>query len=95
MSAKDKFHEQVKRALIKDRWTVTDDPSEVTSEGRTFIVDLGAECLIEGWRRLRSRSRVFSVLQRLPVLWSVGTIFNLSIGTGARRSRSSFLLGGS
>ena len=46
MSAKDKFHEQVKRALIKDRWTVTDDPLEVTSEGRTFIVDLGAERLI-------------------------------------------------
>ncbi len=46
MSAKDKFHEQVKRALIKDQWTVTDDPLEVTSEGRTFIVDLGAERLI-------------------------------------------------
>ena len=45
MSAKDKFHEQVKRALIKDRWTVTDDPSEVTSEGRTFIVDLGGGTL--------------------------------------------------
>jgi XisH protein len=46
MSAKDKFHEQVKRALIKDQWTVTDDPLEVTAEGRTFIVDLGAERLI-------------------------------------------------
>ena len=46
MSAKDKFHEEVKRALIKDHWTVTDDPLEVTSEGRTFIVDLGAERLI-------------------------------------------------
>ena len=46
MSAKDKFHEQVKRALIKDQWTVTDDPLEVTVEGRTFIVDLGAERLI-------------------------------------------------
>lgn len=46
MSAKDKFHEQVKRALIKEQWTVTDDPLEVTSEGRTFVVDLGAERLI-------------------------------------------------
>lgn len=46
MSAKDKFHEQVKRALIREQWTVTDDPLEVTSEGRTFVVDLGAERLI-------------------------------------------------
>jgi hypothetical protein len=46
MSAKDKFHEEVKRALIKDQWTVTDDPLEVTAEGRTFAIDLGAERLI-------------------------------------------------
>jgi hypothetical protein len=46
VSAKDKFHEQVKRALIREQWTVTDDPLEVTSEGRTFVVDLGAERLI-------------------------------------------------
>jgi hypothetical protein len=46
MSAEDKFHEEVKRALIKDQWTVTDDPLEVTAEGRTFAIDLGAERLI-------------------------------------------------
>jgi XisH protein len=46
MSAKDKFHEEVKRALIKEQWTVTDDPLEVTSEGRTFSIDFGAERLI-------------------------------------------------
>jgi hypothetical protein len=46
MSAKDKFHEEVKRALIKEQWTVTDDPLEVTAEGRTFAIDLGAERLI-------------------------------------------------
>ncbi len=46
MSAKDKFHEEVKRALIKEQWIVTDDPLEVTSEGRTFLIDLGAERLI-------------------------------------------------
>ena len=46
MSAKDKFHEQVKRALIREQWMVTDDPLEVTSEGRTFVIDLGAERLI-------------------------------------------------
>jgi hypothetical protein len=46
MSAEDKFHEEVKRALIKDQWTVTDDPLEVTAEGRTFAIDFGAERLI-------------------------------------------------
>jgi hypothetical protein len=46
MSAKDKFHEEVKRALVKDQWIVTDDPLEITSEGQTFAIDFGAERLI-------------------------------------------------
>ena len=32
MSAKDKFHEEVKRSLIKDQWTVTDDPLILNQE---------------------------------------------------------------
>ena len=46
MSAKDKFHEEVKCALIKDRWTVTDDPLKIQSEGKRFEIDFGAERLI-------------------------------------------------
>jgi hypothetical protein len=46
MAAKDKFHEEVKRALIKDQWTVTDDPLRIESEGQDFEIDFGAERLI-------------------------------------------------
>jgi XisH protein len=46
MSAKDKFHEEVKRALIKDQWTVTDDPLKIESDGQDFEIDFGAERLI-------------------------------------------------
>jgi XisH protein len=46
MAAKDKFHEEVKRALIKDQWTVTDDPLKIESEEQSFEIDFGAEQLI-------------------------------------------------
>ncbi len=46
MAAKDKFHEQVKRALIKDSWIITDDPLKIDSEGKRFEIDLGAERLL-------------------------------------------------
>ena len=46
MSAKDKFHDEVKRALIKDRWVVTDDPLKIQSEGKRFEIDFGAKRLI-------------------------------------------------
>jgi XisH protein len=46
MGAKDKFHEEVKRALIKDQWTVTDNPLKIESDGKRFEIDFGAERLI-------------------------------------------------
>lgn len=45
MPAKDKFHDSVKRALIKDGWTITDDPLQIEYEERSFYIDLGAEKL--------------------------------------------------
>jgi hypothetical protein len=45
MPAKDKFHEAVKAALIKDGWTITDDPLKVDVGGKSFFVDIGAEKL--------------------------------------------------
>ena len=45
--AKDKYHEQVKRALEKDGWIITHDPYILRVEGfRPLPVDLGAEKLI-------------------------------------------------
>lgn len=46
MPAKDLFHEAVKNALIKDGWTITDDPLSIKVGGMDFYIDLGAEKLI-------------------------------------------------
>jgi hypothetical protein len=48
--AKDKYHELVKRALIADGWTITDDPLEVSSLIADLEVDLGAEKIIAAER---------------------------------------------
>ena len=46
MTAKDFFHEKVKRGLEKDQWIITDDPLELEWEDVTVKIDLGAERLI-------------------------------------------------
>ena len=44
--AKDIYHEAVKIALIKDGWTITEDPLRLKFGGRMTYVDLGAEKLL-------------------------------------------------
>lgn len=44
--AKDKYHNIVREALIKDGWTITNDPLEVSSIISNFEIDLGAERII-------------------------------------------------
>ena len=46
MPARDRFHELVKKALIKEGWDVTHDPYVVSIGLRTLFVDLGAHKLI-------------------------------------------------
>lgn len=43
MSRRDTYHETVKRALVKDGWTISHDPLRITYEGTTVSTDLGAE----------------------------------------------------
>lgn len=45
MAKRDTYHQAVKRALIQDGWTVTDDPLRLQFGGLDFYVDLGAERL--------------------------------------------------
>ena len=44
--ARDKYHELVKAALVKEGWLITDDPLIVEAGRRKIQVDLGAERLI-------------------------------------------------
>lgn len=46
MPAKDIFHNQVKNALIKDGWNITDDPLKLQWGKKDLYVDLGAVRLI-------------------------------------------------
>ena len=46
MPTKDIFHNAVKNALIKDGWTITDDPLYLDYGGIHMYVDLGAEKII-------------------------------------------------
>ena len=48
--AKDLFHDIVKNALIKDGWTITDDPYKLKLGGVKFEIDLAAEKLIAAER---------------------------------------------
>ncbi len=43
MSRRDTYHDTVKRALIKDGWTISHDPLRLSYEGATVSTDLGAE----------------------------------------------------
>ena len=48
MARRDSIHEAVKTALVKDGWTITDDPLYIEIDGgeQSFQVDLGAEKII-------------------------------------------------
>ena len=46
MPAKDFYHEQVKRALVKDGWTITHDPYTITFGTKSVFVDFGAERIL-------------------------------------------------
>jgi XisH protein len=46
MPAKDLFHDDVRTALIKDAWTITDDPLRLRWGKKDYYVDLGAERVI-------------------------------------------------
>ena len=50
MPAKDIYHNIVCNALIKDGWTITDDPLILKIGKRSVFVDLGAEKLIAAER---------------------------------------------
>ena len=46
MPAKDTYHDALRSALIKDGWTITDDPFRLVWGERDFYVDLGAERVV-------------------------------------------------
>ena len=46
MSARDLYHTNIRNALIKDGWTITDDPLRLRWGKKDMYVDLGAHKLL-------------------------------------------------
>lgn len=53
MPALDRLHDAARNALIRDGWTITQDPLTLRTGARTLYVDLGAERLIAATKGLR------------------------------------------
>src|SRR5579871_1723292 len=53
MPAHDKYHDQVKNALIKDGWRITHDPLRLQWGLKDMYVDLGAEQLLAAEKEQR------------------------------------------
>ena len=53
MSAKDIYHETVKKALMNDGWTITHDPFRLDIGEKRLSADLGAERLISADKGVR------------------------------------------
>jgi hypothetical protein len=53
VSARDIYHDTVKRALQKDGWTITHDPFPLKIGKKRLSVDLGAERLISAENKTR------------------------------------------
>ena len=62
MPRKDVYHQAVKNALIKDGWTITDDPLILSYGDRELYADLGAEKMIgaeKGTRKIAVEVKSF------------------------------------
>lgn len=69
--ARDLFHENVKEALRKEGWTVTDDPLSFKIGKMQIQIDLGAERLIaaeKGAERIAVEIKTFSNLSFITAL---------------------------
>ena len=70
--ARDLFHQDVKEALIKQGWTVTDDPLSFKIGKMQVQIDLGAERLIaaeKGTERIAIEIKTFGSLSFITALY--------------------------
>jgi hypothetical protein len=54
MPARDRYHDCVRNALVKDGWVITHDPLRLSWGGKDMYVDLGAEQLMAAEKGGRS-----------------------------------------
>ena len=98
MPARDRYHDRVKNALIKNGWTITDDPLHIKWGKKDRYVDLGAEQLLaaeKGKRKIAVEVKGFLGHSRdgRPRA-SHRSIYDPWRGSLPRRTRSHFAFGG-
>lgn len=77
--ARDVFHQQVKNALIKDGWTITNDPLTIRiSEAVKVQIDLAAENAIAAERDsekkdLREARNIFKMVEFYSLIITCGS----------------------
>lgn len=67
----DLYHNEVKNALIKDGWTITDDPYTLEYKGLRLYIDLGAEKLLAAEReqqKIAIEIKVFNSISQITEL---------------------------
>lgn len=71
MPARDKYHDQVKSALVKDGWVITHDPLRLQWGLKDMYVDLGAELLLaaeKNQRKIAVEIKTFAGLSEMDDL---------------------------
>ena len=82
----DLYHDAVKQALIKDGWTITDDPFIIEFKGLRLYVDLGAERTIAAERGEQKIVVEVKSFSGLPFRKS-SLISRLTCSSSSRRQR--------
>lgn len=76
---RDRYHENVKNALIKDGWTITNDPLHLKYGKKDLYVNLGAERLIAAQKdtqKIAVEVKTFgSISEMLDIEQAVGQYF--------------------
>jgi len=71
MPARDRYHDQVKAALVKDGWVITHDPLRLQWGVKDMYIDLGAEQLLaaeKDQRRIAVEVKSFGSLSEMEDL---------------------------
>jgi hypothetical protein len=69
--ARDRFHNEVRSALVRDGWTITHDPLRLQWGVKDMFVDLGAERLLaaeKGQRKIAVEIKTFGGLSEMEDL---------------------------
>lgn len=83
--ARDKIHQIVKNALIKDDWTITDDPYTIEYKEITLFADLGAEKMFSAERDGRK------IVVEIKSFTSISKVQDLKLALGQYKLYNVFL----